>query len=54
MFQKENIVKILICVVVLLILGGITVALVLDPNAGYIKKKNNENNTIMYATDVVE
>lgn len=51
MFKKENLIKLLIGLVVLLILGAITVALVLDPNAGFIKKKKINN--IMYSNNVV-
>lgn len=51
MFKKENLIKLLIGLVVLLILGAITVALVLDPNEGFIKKESNNN--IMYSNDAV-
>lgn len=40
MFKKENLIKILIGIVVLLILGAIIIPLALDPNLGLVKKKN--------------
>lgn len=49
MFKKENLIKLLIALVILLILGAIMLALVLDPNAGFIKKESNNN--IMYSND---
>ncbi|MCI8486584.1 MAG: hypothetical protein HFJ20_05855 [Clostridia bacterium] len=49
MFKKENLIKLLIGLVILLILGAIMLALVLDPNAGFIKKESNNN--IMYSND---
>lgn len=51
MFKKENLIKLLIGLVVLLILGAIMLALVLDPNAGFIKKESNNN--IMYSNDAI-
>lgn len=51
MFKKENLIKLLIALVILLILGAIIVALVLDPNAGFIKKE--ENNHIMYSNNAI-
>lgn len=51
MFKKENLIKLLIGLVVLLILGAITIALVLDPNAGFIKKESNNN--IIYSNDAI-
>ena len=49
MLKKENLIKLLIALVILLILGAIMLALVLDPNAGFIKKGSNNN--IMYSND---
>lgn len=49
MLKKENLIKLLIALVILLILGAIMLALVLDPNAGFIKKESNNN--IMYSND---
>ena len=46
MFKKENLVKLLIAIVVLLILGAISLPLALDPNIGLVKKKN-ENSIII-------
>lgn len=46
MFKKENLVKLLIAIVVLLILGAISLPLALDPNMGLVKKKN-ENSIII-------
>ena len=34
MFKKENLIKLYIALVILLVLGAIVVALVLDPKAG--------------------
>ena len=53
MFKKENSVKLLIALVVLLILGAITVALVLDPNAGNILKDKENKIQIMYSNNAV-
>lgn len=46
MFKKENLIKLLIAIVVLLILGAISIPLALDPNMGLVKKKN-ENSIII-------
>lgn len=46
MFKKENLIKLLIAVVILLILGAISIPLALDPNMGLVKKKE-ENSIIM-------
>lgn len=46
MFKKENLIKLLIAIVVLLILGAISLPLALNPDMGLVKKKN-ENNIIM-------
>jgi len=46
MFKKENLIKLLIATVILLILGAIILPLVLDPGIGLLKKKN-ENTIIM-------
>lgn len=53
MFKKENLLKNLIALIVLMILGAIVIALALDPNAGIINKKE-KNNNIMYANDVAQ
>lgn len=54
MFKKENSIKLLIALVILLILGAITIALVLDPNAGNILNKKDENKVeIMYSNNAV-
>ena len=46
MVKKENLIKLLIAIVVLLILGAISISLALDPNMGIVKKKNENNNII--------
>ena len=46
MFKKENLIKLLIAIVVILILGAISLPLILDPNSGIIKKKK-KNNVVM-------
>ena len=41
MFKKEKLIKLYIALVILLVLGAIVVALVLDPKAGFINKNQN-------------
>lgn len=50
MFKKENLIKLYIALVILLVLGAIVVALVLDPKAGFINKNQNNNN-ILYSNN---
>ena len=50
MFKKENLIKLYIALVILLVLGAFVVALVLDPKAGFINKNQNNNN-ILYSNN---
>ena len=52
MAKKENLLKLLIAIVILLILGAIIVPLVLDPKMGLVKKK--EDNTIIMTDNNTE
>ena len=51
MFKKENLLKLLIGIVVLLILGAITVALALDPNIGLVQRQTN--NDVVYSENII-
>lgn len=43
MVKKENLLKIFIAIVILLILGAIIVPLALDPKMGLVKKKDDNS-----------
>ena len=43
MFKRENLINLLIGIVIFLILGAISISLALDPNMGFVKKKNTNN-----------
>lgn len=51
MFKKENLLKLLASIVILMIFGAIVIFLVMDPNAGILVKKE-DNKNIIYANDV--
>lgn len=42
MVKKENLIKLLSGIVILLILGAIIIPLALDPKMGLVKKKNED------------
>lgn len=42
MVKKENLIKLLAGIVILLILGAIIIPLALDPKMGLVKKKNED------------
>lgn len=42
MVKKENLIKLLAGIVILLILGAVIVPLALDPKMGLVKKKNED------------
>lgn len=61
MVKKDNLLKLLIAIVILLILGAIIVPLALDPKIGLVKKKDdnsilitNNNSEIENIEDVNE
>ena len=54
MFDKKNLLKLLIGIVIVLVLGAIIVPIALDPEFGIVKKKKDFNKTNDNSIETIE